>query len=107
VLMTPADVGPDNRPTSPRPSPPLRGGEGEEAVGGDLKRTDGSYVAQFAGPKTQGQIFQFYVRATAENGGTCVLPRGGPEEPAMFVVDNRRVPRDLRTARFVVSAHDL
>ncbi|HMC28091.1 MAG TPA: lamin tail domain-containing protein, partial [Verrucomicrobiae bacterium] len=68
---------------------------------------DGTYTAQLAGYKGQGQIVQFYVVATGENGGSCVQPRGGPDEPAMLVIDNRRVPRDLRTVRLIVSANDL
>src|SRR5205085_3521573 len=44
---------------------------------------------------------------TSENGGSSIQPRGAPEEPAMLVIDNRRVPHDLRTVRLIVSAYDI
>src|SRR5205807_1562523 len=67
----------------------------------------GIYSAQLSGDKTQGQVVQFYVVATSENGGSSIQPRGAPEEPAMLVIDNRRVPHDLRTVRLIVSAYDV
>ncbi|MCX6905360.1 MAG: lamin tail domain-containing protein [Verrucomicrobia bacterium] len=57
--------------------------------------------------RRNGQIVQFYVQATATNGRTCLLPRAGPTRPALYQVDDRAFPRDLRMIRFVVSAFDL
>jgi hypothetical protein len=104
LLMTPASTARAPDGSSPSALNGARGARGETRL---FETRDTTCTTQLVGPKSQGQIFQFYVRATAANGTTCVLPRNGAEEPAMFVVDNRRVPRDLRTARFIVSAHDL
>lgn len=72
-----------------------------------MTRTDdGSYTALLPEYKTSGNIVQFYVRATAP-GGECLLPRGGASLPAMFVVDDQVITRDLRHERFVLSAFDI
>ncbi len=68
---------------------------------------DGTYAAELSARQTNGQIVQFYVEAVAENGHATVLPRGGATRPALLVVDDRALPRDLRTVRLVVSARDL
>jgi len=78
----------------------------DQGTNGDSVAGDGVWTAEIR-PKRNGQVVQFYVIATATNGQTCLLPREGEEAPAMFVVDDRPVPRDLRTARFIVSAFDL
>lgn len=79
----------------------------DDGQNGDIRANDGTYTTQLGGYKGQGQIIQFYAQANAENGSTSVLPRSGAAAPAMFVIDNRRAPRDLRTVRFIVSAADL
>ncbi|MBM3875545.1 MAG: hypothetical protein FJ386_02350 [Verrucomicrobia bacterium] len=76
------------------------GSNGDEAAG------DGIYTALLPEYRGEGQIVQFYVRAVA-HGDATVLPRKGAEMPAMFLVDSRPVPRDLRVQRFVISPADL
>ncbi len=67
---------------------------------------DGVYSALLPEYKTVGNVVQFYVRATTA-GGECLLPRGGASLPAMFVVDDQVVTRDLRLERFILSAYDI
>ncbi len=74
---------------------------------GDATASDGIYTAELSQYKGNGQVVEFYVQANAQNGQTCVLPRAAAEKPALFVVDDRVVPRDLRTERFVVSSYAL
>jgi hypothetical protein len=73
----------------------------------DRAAGDGMFSAELTGPRTNGQVVQFYVEAVAENGQSTVLPGGGAARPAFFVVDDRSLPRDLRTVRLIVSARDL
>ena len=74
---------------------------------GDAVAGDGIFSAELDEYRTQGQVVQFFVRAAAENGAAVTLPAGGEEQPALFVVDDRTLPRDLRNARIIVSARDL
>jgi hypothetical protein len=74
--------------------------------GGDQVAGDGVYTATITEHKVAGRIVQFYVQATAQNARTFVLPREGVLAPAMYVVDDRAILRDLRTARFIISAYD-
>ena len=67
---------------------------------------DGVYSAVLPEYKTVGNVVQFYVRATTA-GGECLLPRGGASLPAMFVVDDQNITRDLRLERFILSAYDI
>ena len=57
--------------------------------------------------RPSGRVVQFYVQATATNGQTRVSPPDGPRRPALYVVDDRKMPHDLRTVRLVVSAYDI
>ena len=75
--------------------------------GGDEVAGDGIYTAQLTEHKASGRVVQFYVQARTEDGQVCLLPRAGAVRPAMYVVDDRTLPRDLRTARFVISAYDV
>ena len=75
--------------------------------GGDEVAGDGIYTADLTEYKTDGRIVQFYAQAKSANGQTSVLPKHGASRPALYVVDNRTTPRDLRVSRFVVSAYDL
>ncbi len=75
--------------------------------GGDAVAGDGIYTATLTEHKVNGRVVQFYVRATAQNGQPYQLPRQGAGRPAMYVVDDRTMVRDLRTARFVISAYDM
>ena len=78
----------------------------DDGLEGDAAANDGLFTAELP-PQPAGQVVEFYVQATAKNGLTCLLPRGGEEKPALYVADDRVVPRDLRTARFVISPYDL
>ena len=78
----------------------------DDGSNGDLVAGDGIYTALLPEYRASGNIVQFYVRA-AVAGGSCILPRGGATLPAMFVMDDQPVPRDLRPERFVLSAYDI
>jgi hypothetical protein len=67
---------------------------------------DGTYMALLPEYKTSGDIVQFYVRASSP-GGDSMIPRGGATRPAMFIVDDQVITRDLRFERFVISAYDI
>lgn len=75
--------------------------------GGDVMAGDGLYTATLTEHQVNGRVVQFYVSAEAENGEFYSLPKYGASRPALYVVDDRTIPRDLRTARFIVSAYDL
>ena len=75
--------------------------------GGDAVADDGVYTATLTEHNANGRVVQFYVEATAQNGQSRAQPRHAGSRPAMYVVDDRSIARDLRTARFVVSAFDL
>jgi hypothetical protein len=74
--------------------------------GGDLVAGDGIYSITLTQYRTDNAIVQFYVQASSP-GGSTVMPRPAPEWPAMYVVDNSSIPRDLRTERFVISAYSM
>lgn len=76
-------------------------------TGGDAVAGDGIYSATLSEHKVNGRVVQFYVGATSQDGQSYQLPKEGPARPAIYVVDDRSILRDLRTARFVVSAYDL
>jgi regulation of enolase protein 1 (concanavalin A-like superfamily) len=73
--------------------------------GGDEVANDGIYTAELTQYGSNSTIVEFYVEATASNESTQ-LPKHGPDRPALYVVDGRNNPDDLRLMRFVVSAHD-
>ena len=75
--------------------------------GGDAVAGDGIYTATLTEHKANGRVVQFYAQATAQNGQSRAQPWPAASRPAMYVVDDRSIQRDLRTARFVVSAFDL
>ena len=75
--------------------------------GGDATAGDGRFTAELPEYKGNGQIVQFYVVATAQNGLTQTIPRSGPAKPALLTIDDRTHPRDLRFMRFVVSQYDV
>ena len=75
--------------------------------GGDMIAGDGTYTAEILDQRNNGQIVQFYVYARGPGGEVTMLPRGGPEKPGLYVVDDQVVPRDLALKRFVISAYDL
>lgn len=78
----------------------------DDGLEGDASAGDGVFTAELP-PRAAGQVVEFYVNATARNGLTCLQPRGGAERPGLYVADDRTIPRDLRTARFVISPHSL
>lgn len=75
--------------------------------GGDAAARDGIFTGEINQYKKPGQVVQFYVQAVTQDGQVAVLPNSGDAKPALYVVDNRALPRELRTVRLVVSAHDL
>lgn len=76
-------------------------------TGGDTEAGDGIYTAELTEHAIAGRIVQFRVEATTSGGVVASLPRQGSDKPAMFVVDDRVTPQDLRTERFVISTFDL
>ncbi|MBI3878126.1 MAG: lamin tail domain-containing protein [Verrucomicrobia bacterium] len=78
----------------------------DDGLNGDLVAGDGIYTALLPEYRGNGQIVQFYARV-AGPGGVSLLPRDGSSLPAMFIIDDQPVARDLRPERFVISAYDL
>lgn len=78
----------------------------DDGTGGDATAGDGLYTALITNHQANNRIVQFYVRATDEDGGLAVAPRGGASLPALWIVDNRTLDDRLRRQRFVVSAYD-
>ncbi len=76
-------------------------------VSGETAERTREYSASLTDYSEAGQVVQFYVRAETSARGSQELPTGGRDLPAMYVVDGRNLPDDLRTSRFVVSARDL
>ncbi len=79
----------------------------DNGTGGDDVAGDGLFTALLPEYKTDKQIVEFYVRAQSPGGTASLLPRKGPDLPALYIVDNQNVPRDLRSERFVISPFDL
>ncbi len=79
----------------------------DSGAGGDDLAGDGVFSALLPEYKNNGQVVEFYVRAQAVSGSANLLPRRGPEAPALFIVDNQIMPRDLRSERFVISPFDM
>ena len=79
----------------------------DSGLNGDEVAGDGTFTVSLTNYQNNGTIAQFYVVATGNNGATTQFPRRGPEQPAMWIVDDTDVSTDLRTLRFVVSARDL
>ena len=78
----------------------------DTATGGDDVAGDGVFSALLPEYKADKQIVEFYVEARAAGGARTILPRQGPDLPALYIIDNQNVPRDLRTQRFVMSPFD-
>ena len=78
----------------------------DDGTSGDEVAGDGLFTALLPEYHSQGQVVQFYVEATGAGGSSTRIPRHGSEWPAMFVMDDRNLPRDLRLARYVISAFD-
>jgi hypothetical protein len=73
----------------------------------DRSDLEGLYAAELTEYQTNEQVVQFYVQAVGAGGQSVTLPRDGPGRPALYVVDDRKITRDGRIDRFVVSAYDL
>lgn len=67
----------------------------------------GEYAADLTEHQENEEVVQFYVEAEAQNGKRVTLPRAGADRPALYVVDDRKLQRDGRLDRFVISAYDL
>ena len=78
----------------------------DTATGGDDVAGDGVFSALLSEYKADKQIVEFYVEARSAGGARSILPRKGPDLPALYIIDNQTVPRDLRTQRFVMSPFD-
>ena len=78
----------------------------DDGAGGDEVAGDGIYTATLTEYQGNNTIAQFYVEARSE-GGISRQPSRGPDAPAMWVVDDSNIPRDLRTQRFVISERSI
>ena len=78
----------------------------DDGTNGDEAAGDGTFTALLPEYHANGQVVQFYVEATGADGVSTRIPRRGADWPALFVMDDRAVPRDLRVARYVLSAFD-
>ena len=74
--------------------------------GGDVLANDGIYTATVNNHTRQGDIAEFYVEAKAVGGGVTMMPKLGPDRPAMFVVDGRKMKENLLRERFIISKYD-
>lgn len=79
----------------------------DDGLDGDGTAADGVYTAELPKIYRNSQVIQFYVSAKAKDGGEALQPKGGADVPALLVIDDRNVPRDLRSARFIVSRKDI
>jgi hypothetical protein len=77
----------------------------DDGTNGDEVAGDGTFTAELTEHRADGRVVQFYVQAGEVSAGMRI-PRRGADWPAMFVVDDRVIPRDLRVARYVVSTFD-
>lgn len=80
----------------------------DDGTAGDAVANDGVYTATLTEHQVNGRIVQFYVRATAANGGTAELPKNGATRPALWIVDSRAIltSSDLRKQRLIVPAQN-
>ncbi|MFM8471444.1 MAG: lamin tail domain-containing protein [Limisphaerales bacterium] len=78
----------------------------DDGLNGDEFAGDGVFTALLPEYHAQGQVVQFYVEAAGADGVRTSIPRRGADWPALFVMDDRNVRRDLRVARYVMSAFD-
>ncbi|NRB45103.1 MAG: lamin tail domain-containing protein, partial [Verrucomicrobiales bacterium] len=74
--------------------------------GGDVVAGDGIFSATLNNYTKQGNIAQFYVEAKAVGGGVSMMPKLGPERPAMFIIDGREMKDNLLRERFIISNYD-
>ena len=76
------------------------------SLGGDVVAGDGIFTATLNDYTKQGNIAQFYVEAKAVGGGVSMMPKLGPERPAMFIIDGREMKDNLLRERFIISDYD-
>ena len=75
--------------------------------GGDAVAGDGLFTAELPAGWTNGAVIQFFARAVTTNDLSSEIPRSGAKNPALFIVDDRDLPRDLRVVRLIISARDM
>ena len=74
--------------------------------GGDLIANDGVYTAILSNYNRQGNIAQFYVEVSSKDDQITMMPKLGPERPAMFIVDGREMKDNLLRERLILSNYD-
>ena len=74
--------------------------------GGDLVANDEVYTAILSNYNRQGNIAQFYVEASSKDDQITMMPKLGPERPAMFIVDGREMKDNLLRERLILSNYD-
>lgn len=83
----------------------------DNGTGGDAVSGDGVYTATINSHQVDLRVVQFYVQADTASKNAVSPPgaldtRTAPSgNPAMWIVDNRTMPNDLRRQRFVFSAY--
>lgn len=65
----------------------------------------GRHAATLTEHQLNGRVVEFFVRAETVDGGVYFLPKEGLNAPALYVVDNRTAPTDMRRMRFVMSQY--
>jgi hypothetical protein len=80
----------------------------DDGVGaGDGVAGDGVYSGELTEYGSDNTVVQFFVEARTTAGASARLPKHGSDRPALYVVDDRDNPDDLRLMRFVVSVQAL
>lgn len=79
----------------------------ESLAPGGATNESREYSAYLKKYSDAGSVVQFFVRVEGQDGTGQQLPADGGFQPALFVVDDQKLPGDLRTSRFIVSARDL
>jgi len=83
----------------------------DNGTNGDAVSGDGVYTATVTSHQSNNRIVHFYVRANANNGSKSYGPpnpvTGGEViRPAMWMVDDRTLPTDMRRQRYIIAAYD-
>ena len=74
--------------------------------GGDVIANDGIYTALLTNYNKQGNIAQFYVESSSQDSQVTMMPKLGPDRPAMFIVDGREMKDNLLRERLILSNYD-
>lgn len=74
--------------------------------GGDLIANDGIFTTTLTSYNKQGNIGQFYVEVASITNEVTMMPKLGPDRPALFIVDGREMKDNLLRERLILSNYD-